>query len=78
MSGIYEIGTPLFPKVQLHLSNGKVFTVLAHHVSRENVYIQSVKVNGATYDKPYITHQQIMDGVTLEFEMGSMPGKAWY
>lgn len=78
VSGIYEIGTPLFPKVQLHLSNGKVFTVLAHHVSRENVYVQSVKVNGATYDKPYITHQQIMDGVTLEFEMGSMPGKAWY
>lgn len=78
VSGVYEIGTPLFPKVQLHLSNGKVFTVLAHQVSRENVYIQSVKVNGVAYDKPFITHQQIMDGVTLEFEMGNTPGKVWY
>lgn len=78
VSGIYEIGTPIFPKTQLHLANGKVFTVSAHHVSRENIYIQSVKLNGIPYDKCYITHQQIMDGATLEFEMGNTPGKLWY
>lgn len=78
VSGKYEIGTPIFPKVQLHLANGKVFTVLAHNVSRENMYIQSVKLNGVAYDKCYITHQQIMEGATLEFEMGNTPGTSWY
>ena len=78
VSGEYEIGTPLFPETRVNLANGKTFTVLAPNVSRENIYIQSVKVNGKPYDKSYITHQQIMDGATVEFEMGSQPGEIWY
>ena len=78
VSGEYEIGTPIFPEMRLNLDNGKTFTVLAPNVSRENIYIQSVKVNGQPYDKSYITHQQIMDGATIEFVMGSQPGEIWY
>ena len=78
VSGIYEIGTPLFPEIRLSLSNGKVFTIIAENVSHENCYIQSVKVNGLAYDKSYITHQMIMDGATIEFVMGNLPGKTWY
>ena len=78
VSGEYEIGTPLFPEMRLNLDNGKTFTVLAPNVSRENIYIQSVKMNGQPYDKSYITHQQIMDGATIEFVMGNQPGEIWY
>ena len=78
VSGEYEIGSPLFPEMRLNLGNGKTFTVLAPNVSRENIYIQSVKVNGQPYDKSYITHQQIMDGATIEFVMGNQPGEIWY
>jgi len=78
VSGEYEIGSPLFPEMRLNLSNGKTFTVLAPNVSRENIYIQSVKVNGQPYDKSFITHQQIMDGATVEFVMGNQPGEIWY
>ena len=78
VSGEYEIGTPLFPEMRLHLNNGKTFTVLAPNVSRENIYIQSVKVDGQPYDKSFITHQQIMEGATVEFVMGNEPGEIWY
>lgn len=78
ISGQYEIGTPMFPKIQMNLANGKVFTILAPGVSPENIYIQSVKVNGQPYDKSYITHELIMSGATLEFEMGAQPGPVWY
>ena len=78
VSGEYEIGSPLFPEMRLNLGNGKTFTVLAPNVSRENIYIQSVKINGQPYDKSYITHQQIMDGSTIEFVMGNQPGEIWY
>lgn len=74
----YEIGTPLFTHVKMHLANGKTFTVLAPNASKENIYIQSVKLNGKPYDKSYITHDQIMNGDTIEFEMGNQPGKVWY
>ncbi len=73
VGGIYELGTPLFPELKLHLNNGKVFTVLAPQVSKENIYVQSVKIDGKPYDKTYITHEQIMNGATVEFEMGSKP-----
>lgn len=76
--GQYEIGTPLFPEAKLRLANGKTFTVLAPKVSKENIYIQSVKLDGKPYDKSYITHEQIMNGSTLELEMASQPGPVWY
>lgn len=78
VSGQYEIGSPLFPEVKMHVGNGKIFTVLAPAVSAENIYIQSVKLDGKPYDKSYITHDQIMSGATLEFEMGNQPGPVWY
>lgn len=78
VSGQYEIGTPLFPEMRMNLNNGKTFTILAPAVSRDNIYILSVKVNGQPYDKSYITHEQIMNGATVEFEMGPEPGKIWY
>ena len=73
VSGTYEIGTPLFPEMQLHLANGKTFTVLAPNVSKENIYIQSIKINGQPYNQTYVTHEQIMSGSTVEFEMGKSP-----
>lgn len=78
VSGKYEIGTPLFPEVKMHLINGKTFTVKAPAVSKENKYIQSVKLNGENYDQSYITHKQIMSGATIEFEMSNRPGTVWY
>ena len=69
VSGRYEIGTPLYPEVKMHLANGRTFTVRANGVSRENCYIKSVKFNGTPYDKTYITHEQILSGGVLEFEM---------
>lgn len=78
VSGKYEIGTPLFPEVKMHLNNGKIFTILAPEASHENIYIQSVKLNGKPYDKSYITHEQIMNGDIIEFEMGDKPGPVWY
>ncbi|MEG1617879.1 MAG: GH92 family glycosyl hydrolase [Bacteroidales bacterium] len=74
----YEIGTPLFAELKMHLDNGKTFTVLAPAVSKENIYVKGVKVNGKNYDNSYITHDQIMSGVTIEFEMSDIPQKAWY
>ena len=78
ISGRYEIGSPLFPEAKLHLGNGKTFTIIAHNAGEENPYIQSVHVNGKPYDKSYITHQMIMQGDTVSFEMGNQPGPVWY
>lgn len=78
ISGEYEIGSPLFEESRMRLPNGKVFTVKAPGLSEENIYVKSVKVDGQPYDKSYITHDQIMNGSTVELEMTSTPGICWY
>ena len=74
---VYTIGSPLFDKSEIQLANGKVFTVIAHGVSWENKYIQSAKLNGVEYAKTWFTHEDIMNGGTLELFMGDYPNKKW-
>ena len=73
--GVFVFGTPSFDKLSLKLPGGKKFTVIARDLSDENFYIQSVRLNGADYEKSYITYEDIMAGATLEFTMGSEPNK---
>lgn len=76
-NGVYVIGSPVFDKASINLVDGKTFTVIANDVSSQNRYIQSATLNGEPYEKSYITYRDIMDGGTIEFEMGSEPNKEW-
>ena len=73
--GIYVIVPPLLPEVSLNLENGRTFSLKAHGVSDRNKYIQAVKLNGKAHQNVWITHEDIIRGGTLEFEMGSKPSK---
>ena len=73
----YIIGSPSFPRMSIRLENGKTFTILAHNANEKNVYIQSARLNGKEYDKNYFTHQDIVQGGTLEFQMGPNPNTNW-
>ena len=69
---VYSIGRPLFNRATVNLKDGKKFTVIAKNNSRENKYIQSMVLNGKPLDKPFFTHQDIVDGGTLELTMGKV------
>lgn len=73
--GVYVFGSPLFEKVTINLPEGKTFTIEAPAVSKDNKYIQSVRLNGESYPKSYITYEDVMKGGTLTFEMGNKPNK---
>jgi len=74
---VYTIGSPVFSKVSIALENGKTFTLVAHNSSVINKYVQWARFNGAVLDSPWFTHKQLMDGGTLELEMGPKPNKTW-
>ena len=73
--GVYSFGTPLFPKAVLHIPGGKTFTIQARGLSADNIYIQSVTLNGKAYDKSYIRYEDIVSGGKLVFTMGAQPNK---
>jgi predicted alpha-1,2-mannosidase len=71
----YAIGTPQVGKAVLHLSNGKTFTMTANNLSPENIYVQSVQVNGRALDNPFLPFNDIKNGGTLTFNMGPKPSQ---
>ena len=73
----YNITSPVFEKVTINLTNGKKFTVIAKGASKTKKYIQKAYINGIEIMSPFITHQQIMSGATLELELSELPNKAW-
>ncbi len=72
-NGIYVFGSPLFDKTTIRLPEGKAFTIESVNNNKENIYIQSVELNGKEYTKSYITYKDIVSGGSLKFIMGSEP-----
>jgi len=73
----YQIGSPLFSRIRIHLDNGNTFSVVAKNNSPENKYIQSAILNGKELTGPVISHSDILNGGTLIFEMSDRPGSFW-
>lgn len=73
----YDIGSPLFDEVVMKLENGLTFTVTATNLSKENIYIQSAKLNGNPLGHSFINYDDIIKVGKLEFEMGNKPELKW-
>ena len=69
----YAIGSPLFKKVTVHMDNGKDLVINAPDNSKDNMYIQSMKLNGEDYDKNYLKHADLANGAVIDFVMGDTP-----
>jgi predicted alpha-1,2-mannosidase len=71
----YVIGSPLFDKVTMHLQNGNTFRIEAENNMDNNHFIQSMKLNNATYNNTWIDYNEIQKGGALYFKMDATPNK---
>lgn len=71
--GRYIIGSPLLDECILKLAGNKEFRIRTIRKSPEDIYIQSVTLNGKKHKDFFITHQDIMNGGTMVFKMGKKP-----
>jgi predicted alpha-1,2-mannosidase len=73
----YQITSPVFSTIEMALDSkyypGKKFTIKAKNNSAENIYIQSIRLNGKPLERFYILHDEIVSGGILEMEMGPDP-----
>jgi predicted alpha-1,2-mannosidase len=74
---IYALGSPLFDRATVHLDNGKSFTVEALRKAHADVYVQSATLNGKALDRPWISHEEIVQGGVLRFVLGPRPNEKW-
>jgi predicted alpha-1,2-mannosidase len=77
----YQIGSPVFDKITIHLDNhyypGKTFVIKANNNSATNVYIQKAFFNGKEWNSYQISHSELTGGGTLELEMSEAPNYKW-
>jgi len=72
----YVLGAPLFKNMTINLENGKEIVIKAPENSDENRYIESMKVDGKTYNKNWLSHEELMKGATIDYEMSDTPNKS--
>jgi predicted alpha-1,2-mannosidase len=72
---IYDLASPVFDRINIHLHSGKTFSIVCRNNSAKNKYVQSIKLNGQRWPKIWIRHANITNGGTLELEMGNTPNK---
>lgn len=75
--GRYFFGSPIVDEAVIKLNDNKNFIIKAVNNSAENIYIQQVRWNGKDYNKSYISFNDLIEGGTLEFVMGSEPSTSW-
>lgn len=66
--GVYDIGLPLFEKAEIQVGSEKTFTIKKKG-NNEDMFVESVFLNGKKLDRSYITHKEIISGGELIFVM---------
>lgn len=68
----YAVGSPLFDKATVHLPDGDL-VVNAENNSVDNVYVQSLAVDGEARTSTSLSQADLSGGATLDFVMGPEP-----
>ncbi len=75
-SDILVLGSPMFPKAVLHLQSGDI-TIAADGAGEDAPYVQSLRVNGKTWNKPWVRLSEITHGGTMDYTLGTKPNTNW-
>ncbi|MEO6419107.1 MAG: GH92 family glycosyl hydrolase [Polyangiaceae bacterium] len=76
-SGTLVLGSPWFPKTTINLGSGKTLTITAANAGVDAPYVQSLKIGGQGVTRSYVTWDEIKDGQTLDFVLGTAPNPAF-
>lgn len=71
----YILGSPLFKSVKVKLENGKTISLKSVNNNKANRYVKAVKLNGKNHTKHYFTHQDLLKGANIVYEMSETPNK---
>lgn len=74
----YDLGSPIFDRIEMDLPNGKTFTVRAEGAAQKAKYIQAASLNGKPLTAPKFSHTDMMEGGELLLTMGQRPNKALF
>ncbi|MBE8723743.1 glycoside hydrolase family 92 protein [Flavobacterium sp. KB82] len=76
-SNEYALGSPLVKDAVLNLENGKTFEIQTVNQSDKNVFVSKVLLNGKELSRPFLKHEDVINGGKITFYMSSKPNKSF-
>ncbi|MBL7965563.1 MAG: GH92 family glycosyl hydrolase [Prolixibacteraceae bacterium] len=75
---LYDLGSPIFGKVTIHLPNEKKFIINTENNSSENHFVRSISLDKSEHRKTWISHATIVDGGEISFILDKDSGHVSY
>ncbi|WP_435135066.1 GH92 family glycosyl hydrolase [Formosa sp. A9] len=69
----YAIGSPLVKEATLHFENNKTLKIIVKQQSKKHIYISKVSLNGKVIKDFTLSHDDLIQGGELIFEMSKRP-----
>jgi predicted alpha-1,2-mannosidase len=76
-SATIALGSPLFSSISIELANGKTITETAPGAGKDAPYVQSLKLDGASWKGAYLPPGVFSEGATLTWTLGTTPDADW-
>jgi predicted alpha-1,2-mannosidase len=73
-SGVLALGSPLFRRVEIRLPHRRRATLTT---TGPGLYIQSLRLGGRAYARPWTTYCALAAGADLAFRLGRRPDRRW-
>ncbi|MDE6528592.1 MAG: glycoside hydrolase family 92 protein, partial [Muribaculaceae bacterium] len=69
----YVLGSPLFKKATINLSNGKKVEIATTGNGKDAPYVKSMRFNGRDYTKNYLDYNSLLKGAKINYVMDTKP-----
>ena len=77
----YQIGSPAFDKIVVHLdpynASGKRFVIETRGNGPDALYVQGATFNGEPLDRNWLYRSEVFAGGKLVLDMGTEPSTCW-
>jgi predicted alpha-1,2-mannosidase len=71
------LASPLFERIEIDRPYGDDISIRARGAAADAPYVQSLKVDGRTHDRPWLPASFVRDGGRLDYTLGTTPDRAW-
>ncbi|MFF6994546.1 GH92 family glycosyl hydrolase [Streptomyces sp. NPDC008313] len=71
------LASPLFPRAEIDRPHGRDISIRATGAAAGSPYVQSLKVDGRSSDRPWLPASFVRHGGTLDYTLGATANRTW-
>ncbi|WP_421876571.1 GH92 family glycosyl hydrolase [Marinoscillum sp.] len=74
----FQFGSPIFDRIEIETDDTEKLIIETKNNGKENLYIQSIEVDGTSYSDSQISYQELRNGAHIVMQLGATPQEGLY